>query len=82
MEGQVGVVTIREFNGNVSKFIARAESGEVIRVARNGKIVAELRPPSLDRTSPEWKAAHQRLLHSLEEGISFGGPATYDERTR
>ena len=77
----MGVVNIREFNTNVSKFVARAEAGEIIKVARNGKVVAELRPPAPDRDDPRWQAAYGQLVQALDEGIEFGRTFSHDERT-
>ncbi len=77
----MGVVTIREFNTNISKFVARAEAGEVIKVARNGKVVAELRPPAPDRADPQWQQAYQQLCEAMDQGIPFGRTFSYDERT-
>jgi prevent-host-death family protein len=79
----MGVMTIREFNANTSKAIARAEAGEVIKITRNGKpsvrLVAD-RPDRMD--DPEFRAARERLLARLERGIpGLKGPATYEERT-
>ena len=77
------IMSIREFNANVSKALARAEAGEVIEITRNGKPVAELRPKRKNRVGdPEFEAARARILKRMEEGISgLTGPATYEERT-
>ena len=40
----MGVMSIREFNSNISKAIARVEAGETLDITRNGKVIAELRP--------------------------------------
>lgn len=79
----MGVMSIREFNANTSKAIARAEAGEVIEITRNGKSVAELRPKRKDRMDdPEVKSARERMLERMERGIpGLKGPATYEERT-
>lgn len=77
----MGAISIREFNGNVSRYIARAEKGEVIEVTRNGKVVAEVRAPSRpDRDSPEWKESHRRLMELLRQGVPIGRTFSYEER--
>jgi antitoxin (DNA-binding transcriptional repressor) of toxin-antitoxin stability system len=78
----MGVISIREFNASVSRTLARVEAGETIEISRNGKIIAELRPKESHKTEdPEWQAARSRLRGLMREGIAFGGPASYDERT-
>ena len=79
----MGVMSIREFNTNMSKAIARAEAGEVIRITRNGKPVAKLVPDRQNRMDdPEFRAARERLLASMREGIAgLDGPFTNEERT-
>ncbi len=77
------VMSIREFNAQVSKAIARAEAGEVIEITRNGKPVAELRAKRQSKfNDPEWRAAYERMVKGFEKGIpGLSGPATYEERT-
>ena len=77
------VMSIREFNANTSKAIARAEAGEVIEITRNGKPVAELRAKRKNRLDdPEIRAAYERMVKGFEKGIpGLSGPATYEERT-
>ena len=77
------VMSIREFNANMSKAIARAEAGEVIEISRNGKPVVELRAKRKNRLDdPEFRAVYERMLNRLREGIpGLHGPATYEERT-
>lgn len=79
----MGVMSIREFNTNMSKAIARAEAGEVIRITRNGKPVARLVPDRQSRMDdPEFRAAYARMVNRMERGIpGLTGPATYEERT-
>ena len=77
------VMSIREFNANTSKAIARAEAGEVIEVTRNGKPVVEVRALRRNRLDdPEIRAAYERMVKGFEKGIpGLSGPATYEERT-
>jgi prevent-host-death family protein len=79
----MGVMSVREFNANVTRAIARAEAGEVIEITRNGKPVAELRPRRQNRMDdPEFRAAYERMVTRMKEGIpGLSGPATYEERT-
>ncbi len=79
----MGVMSIREFNANVSKAIAKVEAGEVIELTRNGKVVAQVtakRKNLMDDS--EYRAAHARMMDLMREGIpGLSGPATYEERT-
>ncbi len=79
----MGMMSIREFNANLSKTIARAEAGEVIEITRNGKPIVELRAKRVNKMDdPEFRAARERLLDSMREGIpGLKGPLTYEERT-
>ncbi|MFC3712077.1 type II toxin-antitoxin system Phd/YefM family antitoxin [Sphingoaurantiacus capsulatus] len=64
------MLSIREFNANVSKAIARVEAGETIAIMKNGKVVAELRPRSEER-SPEWQVAYDGSLAAMREGLDL-----------
>lgn len=77
----MGVMSIREFNANMSKAIARAEAGEIIEITRNGKPVVELRAKRRNRMEdPEFKEAREKFLGGFGiDGLT--GPATYEERT-
>jgi antitoxin (DNA-binding transcriptional repressor) of toxin-antitoxin stability system len=79
----MSVMSIREFNANTSKAIARAEAGEVIEITRNGKPVAELRAMGKNRLNdPEYQAAYTRMMKLMRGGVpGLKGPATYEERT-
>lgn len=79
----MGVMSIREFNANMSKAIARAEAGEIIEITRNGKPVVELRAKRKNRMDdPEYREKYERMLAGMREGIpGLTGPATYEERT-
>lgn len=79
----MGVMSIREFNANTSKAIARAEAGEVIDITRNGKTVVEIRAKRRNKMDdPEFRAAYMRMVQGMEKGIpGLTGPATYEERT-
>jgi prevent-host-death family protein len=78
----MGILSIREFNANVSRAIARVEAGETIEITRNGKVAAQLAPKRLGRSDdPKWRGDLERLGKLLDEGVALGGAATYDERT-
>ena len=79
---RMGIISIREFNASVSRTLARVEAGETIEITRNGKIIAELKPKvSRKLNDPERQKAFEELMDFLKEGISLGGPASYEERT-
>ncbi len=76
------IVSVREFNANISATLARVEAGEALDISKNGKIIAELRPPRpLWKDDPEKRAKVERLFEIMEEGIPGIAPATYEERT-
>ncbi len=79
----MGVMSIREFNANVSAVLAKVEAGATIEISRNGKVIVEMRPKRQNRLDdPEVRAARDKLLASLrDDPLSLGGPATYEERT-
>ena len=79
----MGVMSIREFNANASKAIARAEAGEAIEVTRNGKVVAEVIPKRKNHLDdPDYRAAHEEMMALFRGGLPYlGGAASYEERT-
>ncbi len=79
----MGVMSIREFNQNSSAAFAKVEAGEVLEITKNGKVFAEVRPKRANRMDdPEFRAARERLLESMKQGIpGLKGPFTYEERT-
>ena len=78
----MGMLSIREFNANVSKVLARVENGETIEITRNGRVIAELLPKRRKRTDdPEWRENFGKLMEVLDQGVLLGGPASYEERT-
>ena len=74
-------VSLREANQNFSSCIAEVEAGERLVLTRRGQPVAEIVPFSGKRQlDPERKAARDRLLALLEEGIPMDGkPLTRDQ---
>ena len=79
----MAVISIREFNANISKVIAQVEAGEVIELTRNGKVVAEIKPKRANKMDdPEYRAKYEKMLAGMRKGIpGLSGPATYEERT-
>lgn len=76
-------MSIREFNANISAAFAKIESGETIEITRNGKIIAEIRPPRMNRMhDPAFREKWDAFMDDLETGVpGLSGPATYEERT-
>jgi prevent-host-death family protein len=79
----MGVMSIREFNANISKVIAQVEAGEVIELTRNGKIVAEIKPKRANKMDdPEYQAKYEKMMEMMRKGIpGLKAPLTYEERT-
>lgn len=79
----MGVMSIREFNANLSKAFAKVEAGETIKVTRNGKVIANVVPEhSNPMDDPEYRAKHAKMMALLRQGLpGLKGPASYEERT-
>ena len=77
----MGVISMREFNANISAAFARVDQGEDLIVTRKGKKPIRLAPADL-KSDEEQKARDlARLKELMEIGIDFGGPASYEDRT-
>ncbi len=79
-------LSIREFNANVSKVLARVEAGETVRLTKHGRPVVRLEPdrPRPQPGTPEWQAAYDRMMALMEKGFSVGlggQKITYEDRT-
>jgi antitoxin (DNA-binding transcriptional repressor) of toxin-antitoxin stability system len=72
----VGMMSIREFNSNVSKALARVEKGETLDITRNGKVIAELRPKGPIGDEKWWKAYAESM-----EVLTRGFPVDVGEIT-
>lgn len=73
------VMSVREFNANVSRVIRRAELGETIAISRDGEVVASLCPGDLTRDiNREADLAAFRAV--LNKGVRFGRRFSHDER--
>ena len=78
----MGALSIREFNSNVSKALARVAAGETVEIMRNGKVFAEIRPKVAKRSDdPEWREKMTRLQGLMKKGVPMGGRASYEDRT-
>ncbi|MEO7240525.1 MAG: hypothetical protein ABIW16_03925 [Sphingomicrobium sp.] len=70
MEVPVTVVSVRELNANISKTLARVEAGETLDIAKNGKIIAEIRPkPKM--ADAAWRRAYEGSVAFLHQGIEL-----------
>ncbi len=79
----MGVMSIREFNKNVSAAFAKVEAGESLEISKNGRVFAEIRPKRINKMDdPEYRANYEKMLALMREGLpGLDGPATYEERT-
>lgn len=79
----MGVMSIREFNKNVSAALAKVEAGESLELSKNGKIFAEIRPKRVNKMDdPAYREKYEKMLALMREGIpGLKGPFTYEERT-
>jgi antitoxin (DNA-binding transcriptional repressor) of toxin-antitoxin stability system len=79
----MSVMSIREFNRNVSAALAKVEAGESIDVTKNGQVFAEIRPKRKNRMDdPEYRARYEKMMALMREGIpGLKGPFTYEERS-
>jgi antitoxin (DNA-binding transcriptional repressor) of toxin-antitoxin stability system len=74
------VMSVRELNTNISRALARVEAGEVIEIARNGKIIAELRPKGIVRDAAWWEA-YERSIEFMKKGLPLGiGKLTEEDK--
>jgi prevent-host-death family protein len=55
-------VKFTEFRNNASLYLNEVEKGEIIKITRHGKAIAEIMPPSSDLNKfPAWKKKRLRL---------------------
>jgi prevent-host-death family protein len=77
-------MTARDANQNFSKLLAQVEGGETIRITKNGRTVAELRPKSDDpRQDPDWRAAFENMVKTMKSWPRNAkpiGPITPDDK--
>lgn len=75
-------VTAREANQQFSELLAKVEAGEEFVVTKHGKPVATIRPYQPATMTPERRAAVERAIAMMEEGLPWGenvGPFSRDE---
>lgn len=73
------LVTFTEFRNNASSLMDEVEKGEIVRILRHGKPVAEVCPLSPDISeTPSWKKPGLRLS---TKGVSLSN-AILEERER
>lgn len=77
----MGMISMREFNANISAVFARVDAGEDVVVTRKGKKPIRLAPADLKDDQDQKARDMARLRELMKIGIDFGGPATYEERT-
>lgn len=77
----MGVMSIREFNANISKALAQVEAGEDIVLTRNGKPAVRITREGLDDKEAKREEAIAKLREMFARGVDLGGPYTYEERT-
>lgn len=60
-------INARAANQSFSRLLAEVEMGETIRITKNGRTVAELRPQTDDaREDPKWRAAFDRMTKTMQ----------------
>lgn len=62
------VLSVRELNSNISKALARVLAGETIDIAKNGVVIAELRPKASSRDA-QWRKARDETVALLTQGL-------------
>ncbi|MBS0504554.1 MAG: type II toxin-antitoxin system Phd/YefM family antitoxin [Proteobacteria bacterium] len=77
----MGVISMREFNANISAAFARVDGGEDLVVTRKGKQPIRLSPADLKDDEEERARDLARLRELMKMGSGPVGPATYEERT-
>jgi prevent-host-death family protein len=75
-------VTAREANQQFPQLLAAVERGEEVTITKHGKPIATIAPVSeAGRAEAEAKrrAAVERAIELMREGLPLGGPFTRDE---
>jgi Antitoxin Phd_YefM, type II toxin-antitoxin system len=77
----MGILSIHEFNTNISGTLARVEKGEDVILTRRGKRIARLTRDGLDTDDEAQRKADLDWWFSLmDRAPAVGGPASADER--
>lgn len=67
------LVSLREVNHHLSRYIEAVERGDEVIITRRGKPVAKLVSATAERTlTPEQEAAWERTLARMDRGLSMG----------
>jgi len=75
------IVSIRDANQHLSRYLERVEQGAEIIITRRGKPIARVLPmESRPRLSDAQRAARERLRERMERGYALGG-ARVDRET-
>ncbi len=68
------VVSIREANQHLSRYLERVEQGAEIIITRRGKAIARVLPiEAQPQLSDAQRAARERLLGRMSRGYALGG---------
>lgn len=68
------VVSIREANQHLSRYLERVEQGAEIIITRRGKAIARVLPiEAQPRLSDAQRAARKRLRERMSRGYALGG---------
>lgn len=58
----MATVNFTEFRNNASLYLTKVENGEIIKITRHGKTIAEITPPLTEKNrTPAWKKKGLRL---------------------
>jgi antitoxin (DNA-binding transcriptional repressor) of toxin-antitoxin stability system len=74
-------MSVRELNANISKALADAETGEDLILTRNGRPFLRVTREGIGDREAKREQALVSLRALMDQGIDFGGAASYDERT-
>jgi prevent-host-death family protein len=65
-------VNARDANQHFAEILGKAAAGETVIITRRGEPVAQLTKYRPEAASPERQAAWDRLIASLEQGVTIG----------
>jgi len=65
-------VTAREANQGFSELLSNVEGGEEIVITKHGRPVAVLSPYQAPAMTPERKAAIERVVRLMRQGLPWG----------
>jgi prevent-host-death family protein len=67
-------VSLMQANQEFSKLIKEVEKGQDFVITRRGRPIAKLVPHRVDkRADPKWRAAYERMVKLMDEGVHLGG---------